>query len=91
MASAPPVPPPPGAQTPTSPVGASPASEQPSPALQRSSQQVLTIVQATRALAQQYPEAAPTVAKINDLLRELMMKIAQRQQPGEPAAPPIGA
>lgn len=47
------------------------------------------IVQATRALSQQYPETAPVARQINDLVQELQMKIVQSQPPTEPAAPPV--
>lgn len=77
-------------QTPTAPAAASPSPAQPSPAMQQGTQDVIEVVQKLRGIAKSYPAAAPTVAKINDLMRELMAAMMMHQTPGEPQAPPNG-
>lgn len=87
-AAAPPLPPqPPGS------VGAGPATgtppaapPTPAPAMQQGTQLVIGIVNQLRALARAYPGAAPKVAQINDLMREVQAEIMKNQQPGEPEA-----
>lgn len=79
-----------GSLTPTTPVAASPSPPSPSPATQQGTRDVIEIVQKLRGIAKAYPSAAPTVAKINDLMREMLMHMMQHQTPGEPMAPPIG-
>jgi hypothetical protein len=56
--------------------------------MQQGTQDVIEIVQKLRGIAKAYPSAAPTVAKINDLMREMMAAMMQHQTPGEPMAPP---
>jgi hypothetical protein len=93
MASAPTLAPPPSngdspnAPT-TTPVAASPSPEQPSPAVQQGSKDLIEIVQRLRGIAKAYPQAAPIVAQMNEQMSELMRIIMQNQTPGEPAAPP---
>ena len=95
MASAPQLTPPPGQSAPpspdanpTSPTAASPAPAQPSSA-QGNTRLVIAAVSALRALAQAVPGASPGIQKINDILRnEVMPKLMQSQQTGEPMAPP---
>lgn len=77
-------------ETPTAPAAASPAPPTPSPEMQQGTQDVIEIVQKLRGLAKSYPSAAPTVTKINDLMRELLAAMMQHQTPGEPMAPPNG-
>jgi hypothetical protein len=74
--------------TPTAPLAASPSPPQPSPQMQQGTQDVIEIVQKLRGIAKAYPSAAPTVAKINDLMREMLASMMQTQSPGEPMAPP---
>jgi len=78
---------PPGAPAPAS---ASPAPPQPSPQMQQGTQEVIEIVQKLRGLAKSYPAVAPSITKINDLMREVLAGMMQQQTPGEPAAPPNG-
>ena len=75
-------------QSPSAPAAASPSPPQPSPAMQQGTQDVIEVVQKLRGIAKAYPSAAPTVAKINDLLRELMAAMMQHASPGEPMSPP---
>jgi hypothetical protein len=58
--------------------------------MQQGTQDVIEVVQKLRGIAKAYPSAAPTVAKINDLIREMMGAMMQHQTPGEPQAPPNG-
>ena len=86
-------PPPPGQddsapQTPTSPAAASPSPAQPSPAAQQGTQLVLGVIRDLRSIAKAYPEAAPHITQINDLMRKVMAAMMQSSQPGEAAAPP---
>jgi hypothetical protein len=75
--------------TPSAPMAASPSPPQPSPQMQQGTQDVIEVVQKLRGIAKAYPSAAPTVAKINDLMREMLAAMLQHQTPGEPAAPPM--
>ena len=43
-----------------------------------------------QAIAKAFPTAAPNVAKMNDLLREVVSDMMEDQQAPEPAAPPMG-
>ena len=79
----------PGAGAPTTPPVAAPAAPKPNPALQRSTQDVLQIVNLARGLAQAYPGAAPHVQRINEEVRQIMRVMMEHQEPGEPAAPPL--
>lgn len=67
---------------------ASPAPPSPSPQLEKGSRLVIQTVQALRSLAQDFPAAAPAIGKINDLMREVQMKVMAGSKPSEPAAPP---
>jgi hypothetical protein len=58
--------------------------------MQAGTQMVIGIVNQLRALAKAYPSAAPKVAQINDLMREVSVEIMKTQQPGEPVAGPGG-
>lgn len=85
------VPPPPGGPTPPpSPNGAdaSPAPAAPSPQLESGSRLVIQTVQGLRKLAQDFPAAVPAITKINDLMREVQLKVMAGSKPSEPAAPP---
>jgi hypothetical protein len=86
------VPPPPGGPQPDPPkngADASPAPPQPSPQVEQGSRLVIQTVQALRKLATDYPAAAPAITKINDLMREVQMKVMAGSKPTEPAAPPV--
>jgi hypothetical protein len=50
---------------------------------------VIQIVQGLRKLAQTYPAATPAITKMNDLMREVQMKVMAGGKPPEPAAPPV--
>lgn len=97
MASTSPLPPPPPGMDPNAPptaptmppaAVASPAT--PAPTLDHGMQMAINIANQLRSLAKAYPSAAPKVAQANDLLREIQIEIMKNQQPGEPAAPPMG-
>lgn len=75
--------------SPTSPIAASPAPPQPSPAMQKGAQDIILVVQTMRGIAKAYPAAAPIVSEINDKLREILPIVMQSQTPGEPMAPPL--
>jgi len=86
------VPPPPGGPQPPPPkngADASPAPAAPSPQVEEGSRMVIQIVQGLRKLAQNYPGAAPAISKMNDLMREVQMKVMAGGKPPEPAAPPV--
>ena len=67
---------------------ASPAPPSPSPQLEQGSRLVIQTVQALRKLGQDFPAAAPAISKINDLMREVQLKVMAGSKPSEPAAPP---
>jgi hypothetical protein len=50
---------------------------------------VIQVVQALRQLGQNYPGAVPAITKIQDLMREVQMKVMAAGKPSEPAAPPV--
>lgn len=77
------------APAPTNPPVASPASPKPSPAINAATGQIFQAVSIFRDIARAYPAAAPHVQNINLEVREIMRKIMEHQEPGEPAAPPI--
>lgn len=89
------MPPPPGmapnAGPPQSaPIAASPAPAQSDGVARQAAFQTLQIVQNARQLAQQFPEVAPLVRQINDLMTQVQMKIASATSAGEVEAPPVG-
>jgi hypothetical protein len=90
------LPPPPGTgpdsapSAPTSPTAASPAPPTPSPETQQGTQIAISVVSNLRAIATAYPSAAPFVAQINDLMRQVMAAMMESAKPGEPSAPPQG-
>ncbi len=92
-----PMPPTPGqqddsqSQSPSQPVAASPAPPEPSPGLNRSSKDVIDVIQKIRGFAKAFPKWAPHATKINDELQALFPIMMEQQKPGEPAAPPMGA
>jgi hypothetical protein len=67
---------------------ASPAAAAPSPQLEQGSRLVIQTVQALRKLGQDFPAAAPAISKINDLMRDVQLKVMAGSKPTEPAAPP---
>ena len=74
---------------PTNPPVAAPASPQPSPTINAATGEIFKAVAIFRDIAKSYPAAAPHVQNINLEVREIMKKIMEHQEPGEPAAPPI--
>ena len=80
---------PPNAPAPTNPPVASPAAPKPSPQINAATGQIFQAVSIFRDIAKAYPAAAPHVQNINLEVREIMRKIMEHQEPGEPAAPPI--
>ena len=88
--------PPPGSMSPASgppqsSQDAAPSPAQPSPASSDGTRLVIQTVQNLRQLASQFPAAAPAISKINDLFREVQMKVLAGSKPPEPAAPPVPA
>jgi len=79
-----------GAAPPTAPLAVTPAPAQPNPQMQQAMGMVVRITAASRALSQQFPELAPLSKQVDDIARQMLMKVSQNQQPGEPAAPPVG-
>ena len=79
---------PPPSDSPTQGAPATPA--QPSPGMQQGTQLLISVVNNLRAIAKQYPAAAPKVAEANNLMREIAQEVMKASQPPEPAAPPIG-
>src|ERR1700744_2709134 len=91
------VPAPPGAPSdpsqqapPTSPMAVSPDPQQSGGMANQAAFATLQIVQAARQLAQQFPDVAPLMRQVNDLMQQAQMKIGQQADSGSPAAPPIG-
>ena len=78
-----------GQAAPTSPPAASPAPPSPSPGLQSSTQDIIDIVRKLRGLAKQFPEAAPLVSQMNDLMRQVVAVTMKHQKMQEPPAPPM--
>lgn len=68
----------------------SPAPATPSPALDQGTKDLVEVVQRLRGIAKAYPSAAPAVAKINDLMREVAAAMMAHQSQGEPQAGPTG-
>jgi hypothetical protein len=56
--------------------------------MQQGTQDVIEIVQKLRGLAKAHPKVAPSIAKINDLMREVLAGMMESQTPAEPQAPP---
>jgi hypothetical protein len=88
------VPPPPSGapSTPAPPPptqSASPAPATPSPQVEQGSRLVIQAVQALRKVGQDFPGAMPAISKINDLMREVQMKVMAAGKQSEPAAPPV--
>jgi hypothetical protein len=50
----------------------------------------LQIVQSARQLAMQFPQVAPLMRQVNDLMQQAQMKISQQADSGQTPAPPIG-
>jgi hypothetical protein len=46
------------------------------------------VIRDLRSIAKAFPEAAPHISQINDLMRKVMASMMQSAQPGEPQAPP---
>src|SRR5882724_8255293 len=78
----------PATQNPTSPPVASPAPPKPSPGMQQGTEMAIQVARNLQAIAKMFPTAAPNIAKMNDILREVVSDIMQDQQASEPAAPP---
>lgn len=51
---------------------------------------MIQAVQAQRAIAQAFPQTAQLISQINDLMRQVQLKMMQGVEPPEPAAPPVG-
>jgi hypothetical protein len=86
------VPPPPGGPTPDPPkagADASPAPAQPSPNVEQNTQKAIRIVQMLRELGKDVPGAQPAIMQINDLMRQVQLKVMAAGKPTEPAAPPV--
>ncbi len=49
---------------------------------------VISIVSQLRSLAKAYPQTAPHIAQVNDLMRKVLGAMMTHAQPGEPQAPP---
>lgn len=94
MASANTLPPPPGSdQTPSSDSptqGATAAPPMPSPQSSQGTQLLISVVNNLRAIAKAYPGAAPKVAEMNNLAREIAQEIMKAAPPSEAQAPPVG-
>jgi len=76
---------------PTGGADASPAPAAPSPTSEQGSRLVIQTVQALRKISSDFPAAAPAISKINDLMREVQLKVMAGSKPSEPAAPPTPA
>lgn len=79
-----------GAVPPTSAQPASPAPPVDGGPAKQAAMSVFQIVQNARALAKQFPQVAPEIRQVGDLMQQVQMKIAQGASSGEPAAPPVG-
>ena len=68
---------------------ASPAPAISDPRASDALQATLTIVSASRRLAEQFPQVTPEARQINDLVQQMQAKIKGGQQPAETQAPPL--
>jgi len=50
---------------------------------------MIQLVAAVRAIAKAFPQTAPEMSKINDLIAQAQAKIMQSAVPGEPQAGPM--
>ena len=78
------------AQPMTSPSAVSPDPQQSGGMANQAAFATLQIVQAARTLAQQFPDVAPLMRQVNDLMQQAQMKIGSQTDSSQPAAPPIG-
>lgn len=69
--------------------GATPAPATPSPMMQQGTQLLLSVVNNLRAIAKQFPGAAPKVAEANNLMREIAQEIMKAAPAPEAQAPPM--
>jgi len=58
--------------------------------MQQGTEMAIQVARNLQAIAKAFPTAAPNVAKMNDLLREVVSDMMEDQQAPEPAAPPMG-
>lgn len=58
--------------------------------MEQGTQLLIQVVQGLRSIAQAFPSAAPKIAEINNLMREVVPLMMEAQQTGEPMAPPNG-
>lgn len=61
----------------------------PSPGAMKDVTNIMSIVNATRAIAEDHPQAVPIAQQINDLVQQLQMVIVQAMPPTEVPAPPV--
>jgi hypothetical protein len=59
--------------------------------MDQGTQMVITVVRGLRAIAKMFPETAPMISDINNKMRDVSATIMKHQEPGQPAAPPMGA
>lgn len=67
---------------------ASPQGQQ-NPALKAALGQLTSMAQVARQYAQAYPQCAPEMRQVGELLQKCLMKTTQQQQQPEPATPPV--
>lgn len=57
--------------------------------MERASKIIIDTVQGLKQIAQDFPATAPIVMQVNDLMRQIGLKMMQDVQPPQPAAPPV--
>lgn len=82
-------PPSPAQVNPTTPTSVSPAPAQPSPQMDQGTQLAVGVTSGLVQISKQFPATAPLVAQMSELMRQVMAKMMESQQTGEPAAPPM--
>ena len=79
-----------GTPAPTEPTVASPSPPQANPTMQQGTTMAIQVARNLQTIAKAFPSTAPTIAQMNNLLRDVVSSMMEDSQPPEPAAPPQG-
>lgn len=77
-------------QGPTTPPVASLSPAQPNPQMQQGTAMAIGVARSLQTIAKAFPSTAPTIAQMNNLLRDVVSSMMEDSQSPEPAAPPQG-
>lgn len=72
-----------------SPQASSPSPAQANPQLKNALGQLTAMAQSAAQYAKAYPQTAPEMRQIGELIQKVLMKTTQAMKPAEPAAPPV--